>query len=173
MKLWLIFRILSVTNLQKLWIIKSVNLLEFYSFFINLTSLLNGTPLTSFMSVILQELLIQSNHHLLSKGTPCWNQQSSTMKIRQSGCLKKSWIHNIQDQIIVFNTRFTELTVTLILSGITWTVMSSRMHWKLNRNTTHNILTSQVCSLLSWNWFIISQQEQAKGKFKTQSQRLF
>ena len=51
--------------------------------------------------------------------------------------------------------------------------MSFKTCWKLYRNTTHIILTSQVHSLLNWNWFIISQQKQAERKSRTQSQRLF
>ena len=136
-------------------------------------SLLDGTPLTPSMPATLWKLLIQGNCHLLGKGTPHQNQQSSTTKTRQSGHLRKSWIHSIQNQAIAFSTRFTGLTVTLILPGITQMAMSSRTHWKLYRNTMCVTLTSQVHSLLNWSWFTISQQEQAKRKSRMQSQRLF
>ena len=153
-----------------------MNLLEIYSNFtpsISLTSLLNNTSLTSFMLVILLELLIQSNHHLLSKGIPCWNQQSSTMKIRQSGHLKRFWIHNIQNQIIIFNTKFADLIVILILSDIMQIAINFRIYWKLYMNIICNILTNQICSLLNQNWFIINQPGQAERKSETWFQKLF
>ena len=152
MKSWLISETLSAINLQELWMTKNVNLSEFYSSstsFTNLTFLLNDTSLTPSMLVILLKLLIQSDHHLLSKGTPCQNQQSSTMRTRQNGHLKRSWIHNIQDQIIIFSTRFTDLIVILILSGIMQTAMSFRTHSKFYTNIMHNILTGQIHSLLN------------------------
>ena len=159
MKLWSISETLSVINLQELWMTKNVNFLEFYSSFtsfISLKSFLNNISLTSFILATLQELLIQSDCHLLSKGIPCQNQQSSITKIRQSECLRRFWICNIQNQAIAFNTKFADLTVTLILSDITQTVMSSKMHLKLYRNIMHDILTNQICSLLNWDWFAIS-----------------
>ena len=134
---------------------------------------LNGMPLISFMLVTLLELPIQSDHHLLGKGTPCWNQQSSTTKIRQNGHLRRFWIYNIQNQIIIFNTRFTDLIAILILSNITQIVISFRTHLKLYMNITHNTSINQICSLLNWNWFIISQQRQAKKKSEMWSQRSF
>ena len=155
---------------------KDVNLSGFYSSFtssISLMFLLNGMPLTSFMLVTLLELLIQSNHHLLSKGTPCQNQQSSMTRTRQSGHLRRSWIHNIQDQAITFSTRFTDLIVILILPDITQTTMSFKTHSKFYMNIMHNTLTDQTHSLLNQSWFTINQQRQAKKKFKTQSQRSF
>ena len=176
MKSWSISKILSVTNLQGLWMTRDVNLSESYSSSTPPTSLispLNGIPLTSSMLATLQELLIQSNHHLLSKGTPHQSQQSSTTKTRQSGCLRRSWIHDIQDQAIAFSTRFTDLVVILILPGITQTVMSFRTCPKPYMNITRNTPTSQVHSLLDWSWFTISQQGQAKKKSRTQSQRSF
>ena len=155
---------------------RGMNLLEFYSSSISSISLmffLNGTPLTSSMLATLLELLIQSDHHLLGKGTPHQNQQSSTTKTRQSGCLRRFWIHDIQDQVIIFSTRFADLIVTLILSGIMQMVMSFRTHWRLYMNIMCDILTSQVCSLLDWSWFIISQSGQAERKSGMWSQRLF
>ena len=176
MKSWLIPGTLSAINQQELWMIKGVDLSGSCSSFtppINSTSLLNGIPLTPSMPATLQELLIQNDHHLLSKGTPCQNQLSSMTKTRQSRCLKKSWICDIQNQIIVFSTRFAELTATLILLNITQMAMSSETCWKLYRNTTHITLISQIHSLLNWSWFTISQQRQAKKKSETQSQKLF
>ena len=41
------------------------------------------------MLIILLELLIQNNYHLLSKETFYQNQQSLIIKIRQNGHLKK------------------------------------------------------------------------------------
>ena len=155
---------------------KDMNLLKFYSsftLFISLIFLLNDMPLTFFMPATLLELPIQSNHHLLSKGTPCQNQQSSMMKTRQSGHLRRFWICDIQDQIVAFSTKFTDLIVTLILSGITQTVTSFRTHSKPYRNIMHNILTNQIYSLLNQSWFTISQQRQTKRKSEMQSQRLF
>ena len=125
--------------------IKGVDLSESCSSFISSissTSLLNGMPLTPFMSVILQELLIQSNCYLLSKGTFCWNQLSLITKTRQSGCLKRFWIYDIQNQTVTFSTKFTELTVTLILPGIMQMIMSFKMCQKLYRNITYIILTN-------------------------------
>ena len=110
---------------------------------------LNDTPLTFFMLATLLELPIQSNHHLLGKGTPCWNQQSSTTKTRQSGCLRKSWIHNIQNWAVTFSTRFTDLIVILILSGIIQRAISFRICLKSYMNIMHNTLISQVCNLLN------------------------
>ena len=176
MKSWSISEILSVIDLQGLWMTRDVDLSGFYSNFtpfISLMSFLNGMLLTSFMLMILQELLIQSNHHLLGKGTPCQSWQSSMTKIRQSGCLRRSWIHNIQDQAVTFSTKFIGLTVTLILPGIMQTVTSSRTCLKLYMNIMCDILTNQVHSLLNWSWFTINQQRQAKRKSGTQSQRLF
>ena len=176
MKSWSTLRTLSAINLQKFWMIKNVNLLKFYSSsisFISLIFLLNSTSLTPFMLMILLELLIQSNCHLLSKETPCQNQQSSTTKTRQSEHLRRSWIHNIQNQAIIFSTRFTDLIVTLILSDITQIIMNFKTCWRLYINIMHNILTSQICSLLNWNWFVISQPEQTEGKSRMWSQRLF
>ena len=132
--------------------IKSINLSEFYSSFIsftNLTFLLNDISLTPFMSAILLELSIQSDHHLLGKGTPCQNQQSSMTKTRQSGCLRRFWIHNIQNQTVAFSIRFTDLTVTLILSDITQTVINFKTYLKLYRNIMHNTLINQIHSLLN------------------------
>ena len=143
--------------------IKDVNLSEFYNsfiFFISLIFLLNGTSLTFFMLIILQELLIQSNHHLLGKRTLCWSWQSSMTKTRQSECLRKFWICDIQNQVVIFNTKFTSLTVTLILSSITQTATSFRTCLKFYINIICDTLTSQVCSLLNWSWFVISQQGQ-------------
>ena len=145
MKSWLILRTLSVINQWELWTIKGVNLSESCSnstSFTSLMSFLNDIPLTPFMPVILWELLIQDNCHLLNKGTPCWNQLSSMTKTRQNECLKKFWICDIQNQIIAFSTKFTELTVTLILSNITQMIMSSEMYWKLYRNIMCVILTN-------------------------------
>ena len=51
--------------------------------------------------------------------------------------------------------------------------ISSRTCLKSYRNIMHNILTSQVHSLLNQGWFTISQQGQVKRKFRTQSQKLF
>ena len=116
---------------------------------ISSTSLLNSTPLTFFISATLQELSIQNNHHLLSKGTPHQNQLSSTTKTRQSRCLKRFWICNIQNQVVIFSTRFTELTATLILSDITQMAMSFKTHWKLYRNIIYITLTNQICNLLN------------------------
>ena len=130
MKSWLILETLSAIDLQGLWMTKGMNLLKFYSNFTSFTGLmsfLNDTPLTSFMLVILQELLIQSNCHLLSKGTLCQNQQSSTTKTRQSECLMRFWIHNIQNQTVTFSTRFINLIVILILPGIIQMMMIFRM----------------------------------------------
>ena len=155
---------------------KSINLSEFYSSstsFISLTSLLNDTSLTLSMLVTLLELSIQSNHHLPGKGTPCQNQQSSTTKIRQSGHLRRFWIHNIQDQTVTFSTKFTGLIVILILPGITQTAMSFRTHLRFYMNIMCDTLTSQVHSLLNQSWFVISQQGQTERKSKTQSQRSF
>ena len=138
---------------------KNINFSEFYSSsisFINLMFSLNNIPLISFMLTILLELLIQSDCHLLSKGTPCQNQQSSMMKIRQSGCLRRFWIHDIQNQTVVFSTKFVNLIVILILFNIMQMVMNSEMCWKLYKNITHIILTNQICSLLNWIWFTIS-----------------
>ena len=136
-------------------------------------SLLNNMSLTLFMLAILQELLIQSNHHLLGKGTPCWNWQSSTMRIRQSGYLRRFWIHNIQDQAVTFNTRFAGLIVILILSGIMQMAMSSGTCLKPYMNIMCDTLISQVHSLLNQSWFAISQQGQAERKSEMWSQRLF
>ena len=152
MKSWSIPETLSAINLQGFWMTKDINLSRFYSSSTpstNLMSLLNGTLQTSFMLVTLLKLLIQSNHHLLGKGTPHQNQQSSTMKTRQNGHLMRSWIHNIQNQAIGFNTKFTGLIVILILPGIMQMAMSSRTHWKPYKSIMHNTLTSQVCSLLN------------------------
>ena len=124
---------------------KNINFSEFYSSFIsfiNLMSLLNDMPLIPFMSATLLELLIQSNYHLLGKGTPHQNQQLLMMKIRQSEHLRKFWIYNIQNQAAAFSTRFAELITTLILSDIMQTVMSFRTHWKLYKNITCDILTN-------------------------------
>ena len=132
---------------------------------------LNDTSLTSFMLVILLELLIQSNHHLLSKGTPCQNQQSSIMKIRQSGCLRRFWIHNIQNWVVTFSTKFINLIAILILFNITQTVINFKTHLKLYMNIICNISTNQVCSLLNWSWFAISQQRQAEKKSRIWFQR--
>ena len=129
-----------------------MNFLKFCSSFTSFTSLislLNNTSLTFFMLTILQELSIQSNHHLLSKGTSHQNQLSSTTKIRQSGHLKRFWIYDIQNQIIVFSTRFTELTATLILSNIIQMAMNFKTYQKFYRNIMCVILTNQVCSLLN------------------------
>ena len=153
-----------------------MSLSELYSSFISfisLTFLLNGIPLTFSILIILLKLLIQSNCHLLSKGTPHQNQQSLMTKTRQSECLKRFWIHNIQNQAVAFNIRFTELTVTLILSDITQMMINFKTYQKFYRNITCNILINQIHSLLNWNWFIISQQRQAERKSRTQSQRLF
>ena len=155
---------------------RSVNLSESYSSSTSptsLMSLLNDMPLTPFMPATLLELPIQSNHHLLGKGTPCQNQQSSMMKTRQSGHLRRSWIHDIQNQAVTFSTRFADLTVTLILPDITQIVMNSRTYSKLYRNIMCNTLTNQICSLLNWSWFIISQQRQAERKSRMWSQKLF
>ena len=51
--------------------------------------------------------------------------------------------------------------------------MNFKMHLKLYRNIIHNTLINQICSLLNWSWFVISQQRQIKRKSKTQSQKLF
>ena len=156
--------------------IKDVNLSKFYSSFISfisLISLLNDIPLTFSMSAILLKLLIQSNCHLLGKRILCWNQQLSMTKTKQNEHLRRFWIHNIQNQIIIFSTRFNNLTVTLILLDITQTVINFKTHLKLYRNIMHNTLTNQIHSLLNWDWFIINQQKQIKKKFRTQSQRLF
>ena len=137
-----------------------MNLSKFYSSFTSFTSLmfsLNGISLISFMLAILLKLLIQSNHHLLGKGIPCWNQQSSATKIRQSECLRRFWIYNIQNQTVIFSIKFINLIIILILSGITQTAINFRMHLKFYMNIMCDILTSQVCSLLNWSWFIISQ----------------
>ena len=124
---------------------KDINLSGFYSSFTsftNLMSFLNDISLTFFISAILLKLSIQSNHHLLSKGTPCQNLQSSMTKIRQSEHLRRSWIYNIQDQTVIFNIKFVDLNVTLILFNITQTVINFRTHLKLYRNIMHNILIS-------------------------------
>ena len=137
-----------------------MNFSEFYNSFTsstNLMSLLNNTSLTPFMLMTLLKLLIQNNHHLLSKGTPHQNQQLSTTKTRQSGHLRKFWIHNIQNQAITFSTRFTDLIVILILSDITQIAINSKTYLKFYMNIMHNILINQICSLLNQNWFIISQ----------------
>ena len=145
MKSWSISETLSVIDLQGLWITRSMDLSEFYSsftFFISLMSLLNDMLQTPFMLVILLKLLIQSNCHLLSKGTPCQNWQSLTMKTRQSGCLMRFWIYDIQDQAVTFNTRFADLIVILILLDITQMMMSFEMCWKLYKNIMCDILTN-------------------------------
>ena len=132
--------------------IKDMNLSEFYSSFIsstNLISFLNDILLKSFMSVILLELLIQSNCYLLGKGTLYQNQQSSMTKTRQSGCLRRFWIYDIQNQVITFSIKFTDLTVTLILSDIMQTVMNFRTHLKFYRNIMYDTLTNQIHSLLN------------------------
>ena len=150
---------MSAINLQKLWIIKNMNFSEFYSSFtsfISLTSLLNNIPLTFFMLVILLKLPIQNSYHLLSKGTPCWNQQSSMTKIRQNGHLKKFWIYDIQDQTVVFSIKFTDLIVILILFNIIQIIMSFKTYLKFYINIMHNTLTNQIHNLLNWNWFIIN-----------------
>ena len=152
MKLWLISEILSVINLQEFWMTKDVNLSEFYSsfiFFTSLMSFLNDTLLTLFMLIILQKLLIQNDHHLLDKETLCWNWLSSTMKIRQSGHLKRSWIYDIQNQTIIFSTKFADLTVILILPGIMQMAMSFKTCLKFYMNIIHDTLTSQIHSLLN------------------------
>ena len=175
MKSWLISETLLVINLQGFWMIKNVNFSEFYSSFTSFTSLmffLNNMSLISFMLMILLKLLIQSDHHLLSKKTPCQNQQSSIMKTRQSGCLRRSWIYDIQNWAVIFNIRFADLIVILILPDITQMMMSFKMCLKLYMNIMHNISTSQIHSLLNWSWFAISQQRQAEKKFRTQSWRL-
>ena len=133
---------------------------------------LNDTSLTFFILATLLELLIQSNHHLLSRGIPHQNQQSSTMKTRQSGCLRKFWIYDIQDWVIIFNTRFADLIVIVILSDIIQMIMNFKTHLKFYMNIMHNISTNQIYNLLNWSWFIISQQRQAEKKSETQSQRL-
>ena len=156
--------------------IKDVNLSEFYSSFIPPTSLmflLNGMLLIFFMLIILQELPIQGDHHLLCKGTPCQSWQLSIMKTRWSECLRRFWICDIQDQAVVFSTKFTDLTVILILLNVMQMVMSFRMCLKLYMNIIRDILTNQVCSLLNWSWFAISQQRQAERKSGMWSQRLF
>ena len=176
MKSWLILKILSVTDLQRLWIIKSVNLSEFYSSFIsfiNLMFFLNDTSLIFFMLATLQKLLIQNDCHLLGKEIPHQSQQSLIMKIRQSECLRRFWICDIQNQTVIFSIRFADLIVILILSGIIQMIMNSEMHLKFYMNITHNILTNQVCSLLNQSWFAISQQGQAEKKSRTQFWRLF
>ena len=155
---------------------KDVNLSEFYSSFTlstSLTSLLNDTPLTSFILAILQELLIQSNCHLLGKETPCQSQQSLMMKTRQSGRLRRFWIHDIQDWTVTFSIRFADLIVILILSDIMQMIMSFRTCLKFYMNITYDISINQICSLLNWSWFVISQQEQAEKKSRTWSQRSF
>ena len=152
--------------------IRNVDLSEFYSSFtssISLMSLLNDTSLTSFMLTILQELLIQSNHHLLGKGTPCQSQQSSTMKTRQSEHLRRSWICDIQNQAVTFSTKFADLTVTLILFDIMQMTTSFRICLKFYMNIMCDTLTNQIHSLLNWNWFIINQQRQTERKFRMQS----
>ena len=157
---------------QGLWMTRGVDLSGFYSSFTpptSLMSLLNGMPLTFFMSVTLLELPIQNDCHLLSKETPHQNQQSSMTKIRQSGHLRRFWIHDIWDQIIAFSTRFINLTVTLILSDIMQMMMNSKICLKFYRNIMCDILTNQICSLLNWGWFIISQQKQTERKSRTQS----
>ena len=131
---------------------KNVNLLKFYSNFISFTNLmffLNGTLLIFSMLVTLLELLIQSNCHLLSKGTPHWNQQSSMTKTRQSEHLRRFWIHDIQDQTVTFSTRFTDLIAILILFDITQTAINFKMCLKLYMNITHDISINQVHSLLN------------------------
>ena len=136
-----------------------MNFSEFYSSFTPSTSLifsLNSTLLTLFMLAILLELLIQSNHHLLSKGTPCQNQQSSTTKTRQSGHLRRFWIHNIQNWAVIFSTRFVDLIVILIIFNIIQTMMSFRMCLKFYINIIHNTLINQICNLLNWSWFAIN-----------------
>ena len=176
MKSWSILRTLSAIDLQGLWMTKDVDLSESYSSSTpptSLMSLLNGTLQTPFMLVTLLKLLIQSNHHLLGKGTPRQNRQSSMMKTRQSEHLMRSWIHDIQNQAVVFNIKFTGLIVILILSGIMQIMMSFRTCWKLYKNIMHNTLTNQICSLLNQSWFIISQQGQNEGKSRMQFQRLF
>ena len=138
---------------------KDVNLLKFYNSFtsfINLMSLLNGMPLISFMPVTLLKLLIQSDHHLLNKETPCWNQQLSMTKTRQNGCLRRFWIYNIQNQTVIFNTRFADLIVILILFNIMLMMTSFKMCLKFYMNIMCDILTNQVHSLLNWSWFAIS-----------------
>ena len=139
---------------------KGVNLSKFYSSFtsfINLTFSLNDTSLTSFMLVILLKLLIQSDHHLLGKRTPHWSQQLSMTKTRQSGHLRRFWIYDIQNQTVTFNTRFADLTVTLILSDIIQIAMRFRIYLKLYINIMHDTLINQVHSLLNWSWFATSQ----------------
>ena len=176
MKLWSIFKILSVIDLQELWMTKNVNLLKFYSSFTSSTSLmslLNDMPLTPSILMTLLKLPIQSDCHLLSKGTPCQNQQSSMTKTRQSGHLKKSWIYDIQNQIITFSIRFADLTVTLILSDIMQMMMNFKTYLKFYRNIMCDILTNQICSLLNWGWFAINQQGQVERKSEMWSQRLF
>ena len=146
---------------------KGVNLSEFYSSFtsfINLTFFLNDISLTPSISVILLKLSIQNNHHLLSKGTLCQNQQSSMTKTRQSKHLRRFWIHNIWNQTITFNIKFANLTVTLILSNIMQMMMSFRTCLKFYRNIMCDTLTSQIHSLLDWSWFAISQQGQTERK---------
>ena len=131
-----------------------MDLSEFCSNFIsftNLISLLNGILLTFSMSVILWELLIQGDCHLLGKGTPCWNWLSLMMKTRQSGCLKRFWICDIQNQIVAFSTRFIELTVILILFDIMQMVISFKTCWKFYRNIMCVILTNQIHNLLNWS----------------------
>ena len=63
--------------------------------------------------------------------------------------------------------------MTLILPDITQMTISFRMCLKPYRNIMHDILTNQICSLLNWSWFAISQQEQIKRKSRTQFQKLF
>ena len=94
-------------------------------------------------------------------------------KIRQSGCLRRFWICDIWDQVIIFSTRSADLTVILILSDMMQTVINFRMCLKFYRNIMCNILTNQVCSLLNWGWFVISQQGQVKRKSGIWFQRLF
>ena len=139
--------------------IKNINLLKFYNsfiFFINLIFFLNGIPLIFFMLTILLKLLIQSNCYLLSKETLCQNQQSSMTKTKQSECLRKFWICNIQNQTVVFNIKFINLIVILILSNITQIIINFKMCLKFYINIVHNILTNQIHSLLNWSWFAIN-----------------
>ena len=51
--------------------------------------------------------------------------------------------------------------------------MNFKICLKFYRNIMHNILINQICSLLNWNWFVISQQRQVERKSEMQSQRLF
>ena len=152
MKSWSIPETLSMINLQGLWMTKGMNLSEFYSNSTsptNLMSLLNNTLWISSMLATLLKLLIQSNHHLLGKGTPCQNWQSSTTKTKQSKHLMKSWIHDIQNQTIAFNIKFADLIVILILPDIMQMMMSFKICQKLYKSIMHNILINQICSLLN------------------------